>query len=60
MIDAVDAATVPAYVGDEFLRSAYCAAFHDYPLMLVCPLKIVPALEYLLVTSECVGQLRTA
>ncbi len=32
--DAVDAAAVSAYVGDEFFRSADGAAFHDCPVMV--------------------------
>lgn len=42
MVDAVNAAAVSAYVGDEFFRPAYGAAFHDCPVIVCSPLKIVP------------------
>ena len=42
MVDAVNAAAVSASVGDEFFRPADGAAFHDCPVIVACPLKIVP------------------
>ena len=32
VVDAVDAAAVSAYIGDEFFRPADGAAFHDCPV----------------------------
>jgi len=37
VVDAVDAATVSAYVGDEFFRPADGAAFHDCPVIVCLP-----------------------
>jgi hypothetical protein len=34
MEDAMDAAAVSAYVGDEFFRPADGAAFHDCPVIV--------------------------
>ena len=37
VVDAVDAAAVPAYVGDELFRPADGAAFHDSPVIDCLP-----------------------
>jgi hypothetical protein len=37
VIDAVDAAAVSAYIGDEFFRPADGAAFHDSPVIDCLP-----------------------
>ena len=37
VVDAVCAAAVSAYVGDEFFRPADGAAFHDCPLIVFLP-----------------------
>jgi len=37
VVDAVDAATVSAYVGDEFFRPADGTAFHDCPVIVCLP-----------------------
>ena len=37
VVDAVYAAAVSAYVGDEFFRPADSAAFHDCPVIVCLP-----------------------
>ena len=37
VVDAVNAAAVSAYVGDEFFCPAYGAAFHDCPVIVCFP-----------------------